>query len=65
MPRAMDQVEQLRTRQEEVEDLGDEKEDERLRKMALNGDCREGHAGEIAECVARKRSCGIPTVMST
>ena len=60
MSGAPDEAEQLRTREDEVEDLGDEEEDESFAEMSLyryGGEC---HPSKVAECIAWKRFGGIP-----
>ena len=64
MTRTVDEVEQLRARQHKVEDLRDEEQDERLGKVALDGDGGECHAGEVAEGVAWEGLGGIPALSS-
>ena len=43
-----DKSEQLRTRKEKVEDLGEEKQQQRFGEVSLNPDDGEGHPGQIA-----------------
>lgn len=57
---AWNQMEELRTREEEIEDLGQEEEKHGLGEVALNGHRRKCHAGEVAEGVARERSRRVP-----
>lgn len=60
VPWARHQTEQLRARQDKVEDLGEEEQEQRLGVVRLNSyDC-EGHACYVAERVAGKRTGGIP-----
>jgi hypothetical protein len=60
MSRACNETEELRARQDEVEDLGDEEEQERLGEVGDDGDTGKGHAGEVAERVAREGPCWVP-----
>ena len=62
MTRTRDEAEQLRARQDEVEDLRKEEEQERLGEVRLNADDGESHAGEIAERIAWECACGVPAV---
>lgn len=52
MPRTRHQAKQLRGRQDEVEDLGKEEQQQGLGKMTKDADHRKSHAGEVAECIA-------------
>lgn len=56
MARAGHEVEQLRAGQEEVEDLRDEQQHERLAEMAQDSDDGEHHAREVAVCVPNKHT---------
>lgn len=59
---AGNEAEDLGTRVEEVEELGDEQEAERLGEVAEDADDGEDHAGEVAVGVANKDLCRIPVV---
>lgn len=64
MPGARDKTEQLRAREDKVEDLRHEEEDHGLGEMSLDGNGRESHTGEIAERVAGERAGGVPGEVS-
>ena len=61
MSRARHKAEELRTRKDEVENLWEEEEEQRLAEVRLDADDGEGHACYVAERVAGKRTGGIPT----
>ena len=62
---AGDQTEELRAREDKIEDLGNEKEHERFAEMPLERNSGERHTGEVAERVSWKRPRWIPVkVMS-
>lgn len=60
--RAGDDVEQLGRRVDKVEDLGQQEEDERLAKVALDADDDKDHAGKVAVGVADKDVGGVLVV---
>lgn len=60
VPRAGDEVEELRNGVEEVEDLGDEEEEGGFAEVAEDADHGEGHSGEVAERVAHEYFRWIP-----
>jgi hypothetical protein len=64
MSRAGNEAEQLRDREDEVEDLRDKKEEERLWEVGDDSDARESHAGEVAERVAGEGSRWVPETHS-
>jgi hypothetical protein len=57
---AVDEVEELWTREDKVEDLRQEEKDEGFGEVTLYGDGGECHSSEIAKCIARECSRGIP-----
>lgn len=59
MARAGDDVEELGSRVDKVEDLGQEQEDERLAEMTLDADHDEDHAGKVAVGVSDKDVGGV------
>lgn len=61
MPGTRYQPEKLRTREQEVEYLRDEEQQERLGEVGLDADHRKRHARDVAERIAGKRARGIPT----
>jgi DNA-binding protein H-NS len=60
MSRTGHETEELRTREQEVENLRDEEQQERLREVSLNTDHGERHAGHIAKSVSGECSCRVP-----
>lgn len=60
--RAGDEAEDLWARVEEVEELGDEEEAERLGEVAEDADDGEDHAGEVAVSVADEDFGRVPVV---
>lgn len=60
MPWAWDDTEELRAREEEVEDLRDEEEEDRLAEMPEYAHDRESHSAEVAERVSNECTGGIP-----
>jgi hypothetical protein len=60
MSRARYETEQLRAREDEVEDLWQEKQQQCLGEMGLNTDHRKRHSCDIAEGVTRESPCRIP-----
>ena len=57
-----DQMKELRSRIDEVEDLGDEEKEERLAEVAEDADDSENHACEVTVGVADKDTCRVPVV---
>ena len=62
MPGTGYNVQELREGPEKVENLGDEKEQEGLAKVAENTDAGKGHAGKVTVRVTDKDRSGIPIV---
>ena len=60
MPGTFDDAEYLRAAEDKVEDLWNEEEQERLRKVGLNPNDSKGHSRDIAERIAREYSRRIP-----
>lgn len=52
VPRARDDLQELREAVGEIDNLRDEEDEERFRKMAQNASDGEGHAGEVGVGVA-------------
>ena len=61
--RAGDEVEELREAVQEVEDLGDEEEEERLAEMAQYGYHSKTHSRKIGERVPHKHARRKPVVI--
>lgn len=51
---------QLRTGEQEVEDLRDKEQQKCLREMGLNPNDRKRHASQIAKRISREGSRGVP-----
>lgn len=62
MSRTVDNLEQLRHRVQEVEDLGHKEQQEGLGEVAENTNNRKDHAGEVAVGVSNKTFCRAPVV---
>jgi hypothetical protein len=60
MSRTRHEAEKLRARQDEIEDLGQEKQQKCLCKMGLNPDDRKCHPCNVAERVTREGTCWVP-----
>jgi hypothetical protein len=50
----------LRAREDKVEYLWEEEKKKRFREVGLDPYDREGHAGNVAQRVSRKRRCWVP-----
>ncbi len=57
-----DEAEELRGGVDEVEDLGDEEQEERLGEVAEDADDGEDHAREVAVGVSDEDARGVPVV---
>lgn len=55
-----DEPKKLRAAQDKVEDLRKEEQKQGFTEVTLDRDDGKSHAREIAECIARKGSCGVP-----
>ena len=62
MPRARDEVEQLRGGVEEVGDLGDQEEEERFAEVAEDTNDGKDHACKVAVSVPNEDFGGVPVV---
>ena len=60
MARAWDDVEELRCRVDEVENLRDEEEYQSLAEMTHDAHDGKYHAGKVAVCVSHENLCGEP-----
>ena len=64
MPRTRHQPKELRARQDKVEDLREEEQEERLAEVRLDPDDSECHARDVAEGVAREGAGWVPACQS-
>ena len=62
VPRTRNQVEELWTAVDEVDDLGDQEEEERFGEVRQDGDAGEGHAADVAVGVADEDAGGVAVV---
>ena len=60
MPRTWHQPKELRAREDEVEDLREEEQEERLAEVRLDPDDGERHARDVAEGVAGEGAGWVP-----
>ena len=56
-------VEELRGRVDEVENLRDEQKDQRLAEVAHDADHSEDHASKVAVCITNKDLCREPVML--
>ncbi|KPM10799.1 hypothetical protein QR98_0093620 [Sarcoptes scabiei] len=62
MSRAWEQMEQLRTRIEKIDDLWKKEQQHCFTEMAKYSNNSECHPSEITECIANKNFCREPIV---